>query len=274
MRRGLRSLILGSCLVASSMHSQTPDVKKELGLGVAAYEASNFEDAIRYLEHVVSIDPDAILGHFYLGRSYDDWQCSTPNGCDPRWSGRALQEYNRALELDPNHREALKTKAYLLYRLARFDEAEAFYRKAAKLDANDPEALYSIAVLDFRRTYPALMQEKVRLHLAPHRPLIGLAACDQVRGNYLAGVEEGLELLTRTVQLLNDVNADGYLAVFYGLRAQIQCERVAYKRDLLLERQWWNRACVTYHEPERSFPPRWIGGLGPPLPKRGDTCKW
>jgi len=256
------------------MRSQSPDVKTELSLGVAAYEKANFAEAVRYLEQVVSIDPETVIGHFYLGRSYDDWQCATPNGCDPRWSGTALQEYKRVLELDPNHKEAIKTMAYLLYRLARFDEAEGLYRRAAKLDANDPEALYSIAVLDFGRTYPALMQEKARLHLSPHQPLAGLAACSHVRDKVFAEVEESITLLTRTVQLLNNVDAESYLAVFYGVRAQIQCDRAANKRDLLLEKQWWNRACVTWHDPKRAFPPRWIAGQPPPPPKRGDTCKW
>ena len=150
MRRSFRGLILVSCIIASSLHSQTSDVKTELSLGVAAFEKYNFEEAIKYLEHVPSlIDPEAMIGHFYLGRAYDDWQCETPNVCDPHWSGKAIQEYRRVLELDPTHKVALKCMAYLLYRLARFDEAESFYRKAAELDGEDAEALYSIAVWTF-----------------------------------------------------------------------------------------------------------------------------
>jgi tetratricopeptide (TPR) repeat protein len=275
MRRSFRGLILVSCIIASSLHSQTSDVKTELSLGVAAFEKYNFEEAIKYLEHVVSIDPEAMIGHYYLGRAYDDWQCATPNGCDPHWSGRAIQEYRRVLELDPTHKEALKCMAYLLYRLARFDEAESFYRKAAKLDGEDAEALYSIAVLDFRRTWPVLMAEKVRLHLAPERPLIGFGGCNQVRAKALGDVEEGLALLTRTAKLTNNVDAQSYLAVLYRERAELQCgDRLAYERDRKSESQWWNRACATFHEPKREFPPRWIAAPGPPPAKRGDQCKW
>jgi Tfp pilus assembly protein PilF len=126
--------------MASLVHAQTPDVTAELRLGVDAYERSDFEQAIKYLSDVVSIDPESIAGHFYLGRSYDDWNCSTPNGCETHWSERVTREYSMVLELDPVHQDALKCLAYFLYRSARWDEAEALYRKAAKLDGNDLEA--------------------------------------------------------------------------------------------------------------------------------------
>jgi tetratricopeptide (TPR) repeat protein len=247
-----------------------------LSLGVAAYEKFHFEEAIKYLEHVVLIDPKSIAGHLYLGRSYDDWQCATPNGCDPHWSARAIQEYGKVLELDPTNKDALKCMAYLLYRLAQFDEAEGFYRKAAKLDGEDAEARYSIAVLDFRRAWPVLMAEKVRLHLAREQPLIDLRSCAQVRAKTLGDVEEGLALLSGTAKLTNSLDAQTYLAVLYRTRAELQCgDRSAYERDLKAEGQWWNRACVTFHAPKRdSSPPRWIAGQGPPPPRREDQCKW
>lgn len=269
-----RGLVLICCLIVPLTHSQTPDVKSELNLGIASYEKGTYEEAIQHLEHVVSIDPEATIGHFYLALAYDQ-MCASPNPCDPRRSGRAIQEYSRVLELDPAHKDALKSMAHLLYRIARFDEAEGFYRKAAKLDANDPEALYSIAVLDFRRTYPVLMQEKARLHLARKQPLIGFRTCHQVRAKNLADVEEGIALLTRTVELVNNVDVQTYLAVFYMERAELHCgDRLAYERDLKSESQWWDRACATWHDPKRSYPPRWIAGQPPPPPKRGDKCRW
>jgi|ERR1700691_377300 len=161
MGRSSRAPILVCCLMASLIRAQTPDVTAELRFGVEAYEKSNFEEAIKYLEDIVSIDPASIVGHLYLGRSYDDWQCSTPNGCETIWSAKVIHEYSRVLELDPAHKDALKRLAYFLYQSARFDEAEALYRKAAKLDRSDPEAKYSIAVLDFIALIECCSRKKV-----------------------------------------------------------------------------------------------------------------
>ena len=268
----LVSVTLAS-LAAPPSRSQVPSTKSELDLGVTSYQKGVYLDAIEHLERAVSADPSATVAHFYLASAYDG-MCSTPNGCDTHWSDGALREYNKVLELDPHHKEALKSKAYLLYRLARFDKSEAAYRTAVKLDANDPEAMYSIAVLIFHRIHPVLMGDKMQLHLAPHQPIYGQAECNRVHDKYAAEVEEAIDLLTKVVHLLRNVDAETYLATFYFVRGQIQCDRSLYKRDLLLEQQWWNRACVTWHDPERSSLPRWIAGQGPPPPKRGDTCKW
>ena len=266
------SLVLASSIAVLAQHSQTPDAKNELNLGVAAYEKGAYSQAIQLLEHAVSLDPSATIGHFYLASAYD--MMCIPDSCEPHWSTSAIQEYNKVLELDPNHKDALKSMAYLLYRVLRFDEAERFYRKAAKLDANDPEPLYSIAVLHFHRTYAAIMEEKARLHLAPKQPLIGRPACHQLRAKNLADVEEGIAMLSRTLELINDVEVQSYLAALYGERAELQCnDRSAYKRDLLSEQQWWNRACVTFQEAKRNIPPRWIAAPPPPPRKRGDTCR-
>jgi tetratricopeptide (TPR) repeat protein len=270
-------LVLVSCLVVSSLYSQTPDAKAELNLGIAFYEKGAYPEAVRHLERAVSLDPGVTIGHFYLASAYD-WMCASPNPCDPHWSGGAIQEYSRVLELDPFHKEALKNLAHLFYRLARPEEAEGLYRKAAKLDANDPEALYAIAVLNWRRTYRVLMEERARLRLAPSKPLIGYPSCHEIRTKILADVEEGIALLTRTLQFVNYVDAQAYMAVFYMERAELQCgDRSAYKRDLRSEKQWWNRACVTYNEPGESPNPRmwrWPPAPPPPPPKRGDTCTW
>jgi tetratricopeptide (TPR) repeat protein len=231
--------------------------------------------AIQHLDQVIFLEPSATAGHFYLALAYDRMCDSSPNPCDPHWSELAIQEYSRVLELDPSHKDALKSIASLLYRLARLDDAERLYRKAAKLDANDPEALYAIAVFDWVRTYRVLVEARARLNLPQKQPLIDLPACHEIRAKNLAEVEEGLTLLTTTLQLVSYVEPQVYMAVLYRERAELQCgHRAAYKRDLRSEQQWWNRACVTWHDSKQVSPPRWLRSLPPPPPARGDTCSW
>jgi tetratricopeptide (TPR) repeat protein len=129
---------------ASSVRSQILDAKTELNLGIAAYQEGKSEEAIQHLEHFVSTDSRPTIGHYYLGVVYDS-MCAFPKPCDPRWAARAIQEYSKVLELEPAHKDALKSMAYLLYRIDRLDESESLYRKAVKLDPDDPEALYSTA---------------------------------------------------------------------------------------------------------------------------------
>jgi tetratricopeptide (TPR) repeat protein len=131
---------------------------------MAAYEKGVTEEAVTHLEHTISLDAESTVGHFYLALSYDA-MCEAGPNCDPHWSGLAIQQYNKVLDLDPSHIEALESLGSLLYKLLRFDEAEGLYRRASKLDANNAEALYAIAVFDWIRTHEKVRQERLHFNL-------------------------------------------------------------------------------------------------------------
>ena len=254
------------------MDCQTPEATSQLGSGIAAYEEGAIKEAIRDLEQVVSLDPQSTIGHFYLASAYE--MMCLGSDCDSHWLELAVKQYARVLELDPSHKEALKSMASVLYKLLRTDEAEGLYRRAAKLDANDAEALYAIAVLDSIRVFGVLREERIRFHRGEKQPLIGLPTCPGMRAKTMPDVEEGMALLTRTLQLESYSEPQMYMAVFFMERAELQCgDRSAYKRDLKSEQQWLNQACVTWHD-GKTTPYRWLLSPPPPPRRRGDTCSW
>lgn len=103
------SVLIG-CLAASPLQFQTTDAKAELNLGIAAYEKASYKEAIEHLEHVISLDPEAVTGHLYLAMAYDEMFVPTaePGDENGHWSGLAIQEYKKVLELDPSHKDASK----------------------------------------------------------------------------------------------------------------------------------------------------------------------
>lgn len=70
--------------------------------------------------------------------AYDEMFVPTaePGDENGRWSGLAIQEYKKVLELDPSHKDAYKRLAHVFFELVHYDEAEGYYRKTAALDAN------------------------------------------------------------------------------------------------------------------------------------------
>src|SRR5262249_36833869 len=132
LMRCAHALIL--CVALLQARAQSPP--SELELGISAFDRADYRQAINHLQHAISINPRATEAHLYLGRVYDE-KCASPNPCDPQWSNRAIAEYSAVLDIDPSHGEALKSMAYLLYRISRSDEAEGLYRRAAKLDSRD-----------------------------------------------------------------------------------------------------------------------------------------
>lgn len=264
------------CLAISPLRSQNPDAKTELILGIAAYEKGAYNDAIQHLEYVVSLDPRATKGHLYLAMAYNEMftPAAEPGDENGHWSRLAIQEYKKVLELDPIHKDASKRLAYLFFQLARYEEADGYYRKAAALDASDPEAIYGIAVIDFVHIYRLLNEKRPSLRFPLEQSRTGLLICREIRTRNLARVDEGIKLLTKIIQLLNDGDAQAYMAVFYEERAELQCgDETAYKQDRRSAKQWWNRSCETRHsQTDRVIPQRWLAGPPPPPSKKGDTC--
>ncbi|MBZ5585890.1 MAG: hypothetical protein LAQ30_27605 [Acidobacteriia bacterium] len=274
MPRYVTILVFG--LLVTVLHFQIAHKKPELEQGVACYEEAIYPKALEHLHQAVALDPSSIKGHYYLALA-SDAMCAPAESCEPHTS-TAVREYQKVLELDPAHKDALKNLARLSWKNARFLESEKLYRLAATLDPNDPEALYGAAALTWQRAYRELISEKIRLGLKPGKPLIGLSSCAEVRRKTLGSVEEAITLLNKSLQFAKYEEIQTYLAVSYMLRAEIQChDATAYKRDRQAEEGWWNSACLTYHGPSDLTNPRrwrWLPGQPPPPPGRGDKCSW
>jgi tetratricopeptide (TPR) repeat protein len=175
--------------------------------------------------------------HFAIGTIADLW-C----GMDGDQCGLAIQEYKKALDLEPSNEEALRNLAYSIYRVEGPDksEAETYYRKALALDTNDPEVFCGVAAIDAQRSWQDVGLAKTELQLPGGKTLIDSPSCNQVRDRNLARVEEGIALLTRGLQIRsNSTDLLGFLSWLYSDRAELQCHnRPAYKADKNAARRW------------------------------------
>jgi Tetratricopeptide repeat len=263
------SLFLTFISLAPLCHSQSLSIQEDLKAGISAYDKSAYDEAISHLSRVVSLDSRQIEAHFYLAMSYD--QKFVPNAeteyDNTYWLRRALNEYQQVLALDPEHKGALLRIAYIFFVESRDDESEQYYRKVLEIDQEDPEAMYLLAIIDFKKAYRARIEERSELKLPRKTPFIDSATCYSVRGKNLANVQEGIELLERSLEFTKNGKYDVqiYLSLFYVERADIQCQdQQAYGADLRVAEKWRLASEETLrqeeHEPQPT-PPRW-----PPSP--------
>ena len=255
----LRWLLLGFTLALGlavpQLLAQDSNADSELSLGIAAYGKAKYSEAIDHLERAVTLSPKAVTGHFYLAESYDsayseecDWNC----GENERRRVRAIEEYNKVLELEPSHTGAMKALAWRYYRMAKFDDADRFYRKALEVDPNDFEALYTLAVIQWQRSYRTRVQKRAELKLGRSKSLINSPACTEIRSVNLAQVEDGISLLTQAVGIVGSYDVKVYLSLLYRERADIQCgDQSAYDQDVSAAMEWSRRACEARHKPDR-----------------------
>jgi tetratricopeptide (TPR) repeat protein len=269
------------CLLSFGSFAQVPDAQSEQRLGVAAYENAAYKEAVEHLERAVSLDPTSTKAHLYLADAYNERHSETcefdsgqASDINVHWRVLAIAEYKKVLELDGSNTQALNSLGHRYYWNADLDEAERYYRKAIDVDPSNSEALYTLAVIDWQRSYRLRMQKRIKLKLCQNQPLIALSACAEIRAENLARIDEGIVLLTRTLQVLDAGEAMAYMAILYRERADIQCDDdSAYTDDLRAAARWHERACETWHNPDRAKVPwRWPASPPPPPSKNDASC--
>lgn len=241
------SCVLVFCFLAQQLAGQNFNAKSELTLGITAFHKAKYKEAIEHLERVVALDPQSAAGHFYLGEAFDRayWE-----GCNRDCAGplnqRAIEQFNRAFELDPGTIEALKAIAWRYNRDAQLDEAVHYYRTALAVDANDFESLYNLALVNWRRSYELRQEKRAKLKLVREKPLIHSPSCSAVRKENLGRVQESIKLLKRETVNGQSYDAESYLGLLYWERAEIQCgDQAAHDQDVNAALEWARRACET-----------------------------
>jgi len=267
------SIALLVLLCAPFAYGQAADTEKELQLGIAAYERFAYREAAEHFIKAVALNPASARSHLYLANAYNDAyceDCETDSDAaakeNEQWSSLAIAEYKKVLDLAPANTEALLALAHRYFWKADYDEAERCYRRVISINANDAEALYTLAVIDFTRSYRVRIEEQAALKLSRRQSLIGSPGCGKVRSQNLESVEEGISLLKEMLPIRNATDAMGYMAALYQEKAEIDCgDRPAYRKDMNTFRQWARRECEMWQRPDAAkTPPRWPAALPPP----------
>jgi tetratricopeptide (TPR) repeat protein len=262
-------------IFAQPLHSQALNAKAEFDLGLAAYEEAKIHDAIEHLERAVALDPEAKLGHYYLAKACEDAYIESESFPEnDRLSARAIQEYEWLMKKDPSDTDTMKALGHRHYISAHFDDAERYYRKVLEIDGNDAETLYTIAIIQWTRSYQVRQEKRSELKLSRREPLIQSPACHEIRNQNLARVEEAIDLLTQVNQVLRATAAMRYMSIALRERADIQCgDRSAYQKDMKTALEWDRRACETSHSPDETrIPTRWPPAPPPPPPGQPGAC--
>jgi len=255
------------CCFPAGMWAQLATADNELQQGVQAYKDARFEDAIQHFQRAASLDPQNKVAHSYLANSYTQLYIPGVDTPENLQMGKAaIDQYQIVFDLDPKSEEALKGIAYLYLQMKKFEEAKKFYAKVIELSPNDPEAYYSIGIIDWTQVYQPRMELRAKLGLPPDRPLINAAECWQLRSANQDGVKNGIEMLTEALKLRPDYDdAMAYMNLTYRERADIQCnDEKSYKADIRTADQWVDLTMATKKRKAENSKPSGEGGVPQP----------
>jgi tetratricopeptide (TPR) repeat protein len=251
MNRTLRvSAILALALASSTtfLRAQS-DFGKELNLGTQAYKRAEYEKAMRHFEKAVALDPDNIPARMYLATAYaSQYIPGVEESGNTLLAERAIEQYQYVLnapQIGGSRLNSAKGIAYLYLNLKKFEDSKEYCLLASDLDPKDPENYYSMGVIDWTQTYQPRMEARAKLDLRPEdhlNPSIEAQrmACDDLRGHNLPTIQDGIEQLTKAIELRPDYDdAMAYINLMYRERADVECNDLkARERDLKAADDW------------------------------------
>lgn len=233
MNRSVRVLIGLAVLLAllSAVGCTKLKARDQLNKGVQSYKNARYEEAIGHFKQAVDLDPSLINARVYLATAYAmQYVPATDTEDNLRTANSAIEQYKKVLEADPKNINSVKGIAYLYLNMKNFEEAKKWYKRASEIDPNDPEAYYSVGVIDWTEAYQPRMEEFAKLGLKPTEQLSEKKpdekkVCAQLKTNYSDKVEEGIQVLDKALKLRPDYDdAMAYMNLLYRERGNYECD--------------------------------------------------
>lgn len=140
----------GQSAAAGAQASTENEARGELNLGVEAYKAARYEEAIAHFRKAKALDADSHLATIYLGTALA--QNVVPGLDMPdnvNTANEAVNLFEQALAVDPHDVNSMKQIAGICFSLKWFEKARDWQKKVLAEDGKDAEAAYTIGVIDW-----------------------------------------------------------------------------------------------------------------------------
>jgi tetratricopeptide (TPR) repeat protein len=195
---GLLSCLLMAALMFSgcSFYSKLR-ARDQLNKGVQAFTESEYVTATKFFEEAVRLDPDFEVARMYLATSYS--QQYIPGSPDPtstQMAQDAIKTFKEVVDSKPDNPNlnAMISVASLYYQLREYDNAKEWCAKIQKVDPNNADAMYRVAVIDYDDAVgkTGLQGEGVEF------------LSEEDKAHTLQNIEEGIAMLEKALQIRPD----------------------------------------------------------------------
>ena len=225
--------------------------RDQLNKGVASYKNAKYEEAIDHFQQAVALDPSLLNARLYLATALaNQYIPGVETDDNNRIGQQAIDEFKKVLEKNAGHDQkvtSLKGIASLYFNMKKLEDAKQYNHKVAEVDPNDPEAYYSIGVIDWTQTYQPRMEERAKLGLKPEEPLKDKKVCADLKEKNWANIQDGIDELNKALQLRPDYDdAMAYMNLMYREKADVECDDPAARAaDLKTADDWVDKTMST-----------------------------
>lgn len=233
MKRQKITMFSFLAILALSMASCAKlQARDNLNKGVRAFREAHYDNAVKYFQQAVQLDPELVTAEIYLATAYAQQYVPGGRGEDnERNAEMAIQTFENVLRRDPNSVNAIAGLASIYQSLGQTDtrnlrKAHDYYMKYAQLESNNPIPFYAIGSLDWLIVYdknnPPPVEEQATL------------------------IENGLQSLDKALSLDPDYDdAMTYKNLLYREKARIATNEADKKKWIDMADEWFNKGLET-----------------------------
>jgi tetratricopeptide (TPR) repeat protein len=225
--------------------------RDQLNKGVDAYKSARYEEAIGHFQKATELDPSLPMAKSYLATALAQNVVPGLNTEENmKTAQQAISIFQEVLAKDPSDINSLKQIAGIYFSVKKFDDAKEWQKKVLAVDAKDPEAAYTVGVIDW-----------TLVHENKLKALAAAGVNDDGEGNVKAPkkvmedlkkvngplVDEGLQYLNQA--MANRQNYDeamSYLNLIYRNKADMDYGNAeAVRSDIATAKDWSAKAMGT-----------------------------
>ena len=218
--------------------------RDQLNKGVEAYKSARYEEAIGHFQKATQLDPSLPMAKTYLATALA--QNVVPGLDTPdnlQTAQQAISIFQEVLAKDPNDVNSLKQVAGIYYSIKKFDDAKAWQKRVLAVDPKDPEAAYTVGVIDWTLAHENTLKELVPAGVTDDGEGNAKASkkvMDVIKQENSQLVEEGLQYLTQAVaNRANYDDAMAYLNLIYRRKADMDFGNDAARKDDVAKADEW-----------------------------------
>jgi tetratricopeptide (TPR) repeat protein len=225
--------------------------RDQLNKGVDAYKSGKYEEAIGHFQKATELDPSLPMAKSYLATALA--QNIVPGLDTPenlKTADQAISIFQEVLAKKPDDVNSLKQIAGIYFSIKKLDDAKTWQKKVLAVDAKDPEAAYTVGVIDWTEAHENVLKALVPAGFnddgegnvkAPKKVM------DTIKDENSALIEEGLQYLNQAVaNRANYDDAMAYLNLIYRRKADLDFGNdAARKTDLAQAEEWRTKAMGT-----------------------------
>ena len=218
--------------------------RDQLNKGVEAYKGTHYEEAINHFQQAMKLDPSLPMAKSYLATALA--QNVVPGLETPenlKTAQDAIDIFQEVLDGNPHDVNSMKQIAGIDLQIKKLEEAKSWQKKVLAEDPKDPEAAYTIGVIDWMQAH-----QNVLTALAPEgltddgegNPKAPKKVMDPLIAKNAPLVEEGLQYLIQAND--NRANYDeamAYLNLIYRRKADLDYGNDAARKDDVAKADEW-----------------------------------